>query len=316
MRRAHRDHPTVIDDANPVRILGLRKLVSGQADRDVELRSQLADVLPKVAPAGGIEAAGRLIEEQNLRVMHEPADDLELPAHAARQSPDRLENLGAETNYIGELSDLAPIRGRHQAVHRAVWVQPVKDGVESDVLLAVEVHIQGRVLKDDSDLAPHLARLTNDVVSRDLDRAGSQAEGCREDRDRGRLPSSIGTEEGEELPLLYLEADTIDGVRSALSIPLDQVANLNRRRHIFGRAYRSGTQDPYASAATADHWITGDRTPAHRGFPFGSVKRRRPTSRPLSNESSKTQGGIASSHNLARRNSVKLLASSSVPQER
>src|SRR6266581_6792201 len=233
MRRAHRDHPTVIDDANPVRILGLRKLVCGQADRDVELRSQLPDVLPKVAPTGGIEAAGGLVEEQDLRVMHEPTDDLELPTHAARQSPDRLENLGAETDYIGELSDLAPIGGWHQAVHRAVWVQQVKDGVESDVLLAVEVHIQGRVLKDDSDLAPHLARLTNDVVSRDLDRAGSQAEGCREDRDRGRLPSSIGTEEGEELPLLHLEADTIDGVRTALSIPLHQVSNLNRGRHIF-----------------------------------------------------------------------------------
>src|SRR5438876_4302529 len=31
----------------------------------------------------------------------------------------------------------------------------------------------------------------------------------------------------------------------------------------FDRAYRSGTQDPYASATTADHWIAGDRTPAH-----------------------------------------------------
>src|SRR5437899_5626980 len=86
-------------------------------------------------------------------------------------------------------------------------------------------------LKDDSDLTAHRACLSHDIVSGDPHSAGSEAKRRGKNRDRGRLSGPVRTEEREELPLLHVEADTIDGVRTALSIPLHQVATLNRGRH-------------------------------------------------------------------------------------
>src|SRR5207245_4937405 len=79
----------------------------------------------------------------------------------------------------------------------------------------------------------HRACLSHDIVSGDPHSAGSEAKRRGKNRDRGRLSGPVWTEEREELPLLHVEADTIDGVRTALSIPLDKVANLNRGRHSF-----------------------------------------------------------------------------------
>src|SRR5712691_12620076 len=99
--------------------------MGGQADGDAVLLAQIAYVLPEVAAARGVEATRGLVEEQNPRMVHETADDLQLSTHAARQPADRLENLGAEPDHVGEISDLPPVGHRHQAVHRAVWVQAI-----------------------------------------------------------------------------------------------------------------------------------------------------------------------------------------------
>src|SRR5690348_10354302 len=205
--------------------------MGGEADGDLVLLAQFTYVLPQVATARGVEAARRLVEEQDPRMVHETADDLELSAHAAGHPADRLEDLGAQPDDVGEITDLPPVGPRHQAVHRAVRVQAVQHRVEPDVFLSSEVHVQRWVLKDNPDLATHLARLADHIVPGDLHAAGGQPESGREDRDGRRLAGAVWPEESEELSLLDVEADTVDRVHGGLPIPLDEVANLDRRRH-------------------------------------------------------------------------------------
>src|SRR5260370_10654640 len=95
-RCAHGDDAPVVEDAQPVRLLGLFEVVRREHDRDAVLLAHLAQVAPKAAPALDIEAACRLVEEQHLGLVHEAADDLELALHPARQLPDRLEDVALE----------------------------------------------------------------------------------------------------------------------------------------------------------------------------------------------------------------------------
>ena len=66
-----------------VGLLSLVQLVRREADRDVVLPPKLTDVLPEAAPAGGVETAGRLVEEQDSRTVHKAPNDLQLASHAA-----------------------------------------------------------------------------------------------------------------------------------------------------------------------------------------------------------------------------------------
>src|SRR6266849_3548395 len=99
--------------------------------------------------------------------MHKPADDLQLSLHTARQAAHGLEDVGSKPDHLGQVANLAAVRGRHQAVESAVRIEAVEDGVEANVLLAGEVHVQRRVLEDDADLMPDRARLANDVKAGD-----------------------------------------------------------------------------------------------------------------------------------------------------
>ncbi len=72
----------------------------------------------------------------------------------------------------------------------------------------------------------------------------------------------------------------------------------------------------FHGAPATSHSIVGGRTAAHNGFPLGSVSPKRPTSRPTLSASSRTPGGIASSHTFARRNSSKFLLPSTVPHDK
>ena len=155
--------------------------------------------------------------------MQQAAHDLELAPHAAGERLHRLVDVSRDAQEPRELLDLRAIAAGHESVGRRVRENAVEDGVEAHVLLGGEVLVEARPLKDDPDLAPHRARLTDDVAAIDRRATARRGKCRREDRDHGRLPRPVRSEEDEELSGLHLEGDAVDGVCLGFLVPLHQV---------------------------------------------------------------------------------------------
>src|SRR5436190_5086121 len=82
-RAAHGHDAAVVEDAEPVGLLRLLQVVSGQDDGHPVSLADLAQVGPQAAPAGDVKAPGRFVQEQDRRPVHEATDDLELALHSA-----------------------------------------------------------------------------------------------------------------------------------------------------------------------------------------------------------------------------------------
>ena len=84
------DDPAVVDHDHPLgHGVGLVEVVRGEHDRGAVLGAQPHDVLREVGPVLRIEAGGRLVEEQQLRPVHQPEGDVEPAPLPARQRADR-----------------------------------------------------------------------------------------------------------------------------------------------------------------------------------------------------------------------------------
>ena len=92
--RARRDDLTPVDEADLVaQLLGLFEVVRGEQDRRPALAPDALEIAPQAAPARGIQARRRLIQEEHLWPMDQAAHDLELAAHPAGVGPYRLEDF-------------------------------------------------------------------------------------------------------------------------------------------------------------------------------------------------------------------------------
>ena len=69
-RADHRD-PAVVDDADPVGLLGLLEVVRRQEDGRAVLVADVAQVVPQAAAADRVEARGGLVEEQHAGPVHQ-----------------------------------------------------------------------------------------------------------------------------------------------------------------------------------------------------------------------------------------------------
>src|SRR5438552_5947591 len=217
----------LVDDADAVGLFGLLEIVRGEEDRGAARPPNLGEVLPEGAARRDVKAGRRLVEEQDLRVMQEAPHDLELPSHAAGKRLHGLVDVPRDTEQLRELLHLRAIAAGHEAVGRRVREDAVQDGVEAHILLGREVLVEAWPLKDDPDLAPHRARLPGDVAAVDRRAATCRGERRCEDRDHGRLPRPVRTEEDEELSRLHLEGDPVDGVRLGLLVPLHEIFDAN-----------------------------------------------------------------------------------------
>ena len=84
-RRVEGHELAVVHDGDAVaEEVGLLHVVGRQDDRHAGLFVELADVLPDVAARLGVEAQGRLVEEEDLGPVDQAAGDLEAALHAAR----------------------------------------------------------------------------------------------------------------------------------------------------------------------------------------------------------------------------------------
>jgi len=112
------DDAPVVDDRQPVaELVGLIQVVSGEEDRGAGA-AELAELIPQVGPVLRVKTGGRLIEEQHLRVVHDPQGYLEpaaLPAGVAASGPvgecaevERLDQLVGAPGGLGRAHSVQP----------------------------------------------------------------------------------------------------------------------------------------------------------------------------------------------------------------
>ena len=83
-RVAQRDQPAAGDQRDHVALLGLGDVLGGDHERPARV-AQAMQLVPDRLADDRVDAGGRLVEEDELRIVHERARELEAAPHAARQ---------------------------------------------------------------------------------------------------------------------------------------------------------------------------------------------------------------------------------------
>ncbi len=108
------------------------------------LREKLGEQLPELAPRNGIDAGGRLVQQDDPRLVHERARERELLLHAPRQL------LGKSRTKSGELCQLEqalPALANGRVAH----AEAVNLGKKRDVFVDGEVAVQTEPLREISE---------------------------------------------------------------------------------------------------------------------------------------------------------------------
>ena len=199
------DDFSAIDDGNAIGdAVGLFHIVSGQEDGGASSsRLRGFDVLPEVEPrVCGIEAECGLVEKDDLRMVEQPAGDLEPSFHAAGELFDEAFFAIAEVDESEELFDAgAALAGRHA----------IEDAVEFHIFPGGEFVIEGGVLENDAEGFADGGGVGGGVVAIDDERAGGGAEEGGEHFDGGGFAGAVGAEKGEAFAAGDIEGDVIDG---------------------------------------------------------------------------------------------------------
>src|SRR6266508_4660142 len=204
-RRALRHEFPGDHEAQAVALLRFLEVVRGDQDGRAPVR-ELVDHGPESPAGDGIDARGRLVEEENTRLVHHrrPEGHALLPA-AGQAAGD----LAAAVLEAGEGEDpslpLFAALGRH-AVDAGEEVQVLDDG---------EVVVQGELLGHVADPLPHALRAKPAAFAGQLDVPGGRLEEAAEHLDGRGLAGAVGAEETIDLTVAHLEIDARDGREAA-----------------------------------------------------------------------------------------------------
>ncbi len=196
----------MVDDGDPIAILGLVPVVGGHEDSDAGLVAQRPDVFPDGVERLGIEPKRRLVEEEHPGVVQQPAGDLQPPLNAAGK---------------GAYEGVPPVR-QPDDVEKAFDAlvadasrDVVEHGVGPQVLVGREPVVERGVLEHHADGLPHAFGLANDVEPGKLGSAPCRPEQGREHVDGRALAGAVGAEKAEDLARVDVEIDGVDGSESA-----------------------------------------------------------------------------------------------------
>ena len=126
------DHPAVGDVADAVAALGLVHVVGGD-EHGHAVGGQPVDLVPELAPRLGVDAGGRLVEQEELRRVHDAGGERQALLPAARQRAGELPAARGQAEAVERLGDLGARVG-----------QAVEPGDEVEVLLDREVLVEAR----------------------------------------------------------------------------------------------------------------------------------------------------------------------------
>ena len=174
--------------------------------------------LPGVAPGGGIEAGGRLVQEQEVGVARQADPHVEATLLAAGEFVDAGAGLLLQAHDAEDLAGGPGVR--------------VVAAVEVDGLLHREERFDARLLEHDADALQQRPLPAGRIVAQDPDFAGVGGAVALEDLDGGRLAGAVGAEEGEDLTPCHFEIDAPHGLD--VTVGLLQALDDDGRRVLHG----------------------------------------------------------------------------------
>ena len=219
---AVRDRAPVVEDHDVVgQPVGLLEVLRREDDGGA-VAHEVAQLVPQAVAALGVEAGGRLVEEEHARAADEAGGQVEAAAHAPGEGLHQRVGGVDEVELLEELA--GPLAGfaLGQAVEAADHLEVEPAGEEA---------VDGGLLRGDADAAAHLVGLVDDVEAGHRPRAlGGDGEGG-EDADRGGLAGAVVAEEAEHGAGRHVEVEVAEGpeVVVALAEPLGPDAVVRRR---------------------------------------------------------------------------------------
>jgi len=198
----HDDAPLrEIDDA----LAALRLVhIVGRDKRRQPVDRHVVNEVPELAPRLGVDARGRLVEQQELRLMQHAGGEREALLPSARQLPGQL---------------AAPVLKPHALQDRPNRIAAVPQFVdprdEVEVLEHRQIVVEAKSLRHVADLAANIVRLVDDVVAEALTRPAIRLQKAAEHANRRRLAAAVGAEKPANLAPGDLQAQTLDDLQLA-----------------------------------------------------------------------------------------------------
>jgi hypothetical protein len=198
--RALRDDAPAIDDDDAVADHGHLGQDMRRQDHRV-LAGERADQGPDLGDLPGVEADGGLVEDEHIRVPEQRLREADALPVALRQLADHPVAHVRDEAAVHHVGDPPPARA---APH------PFDLRHEVEVGRHRQVRVEGRVLGQVSDAAPHLERLGEDVEARHTRRARAGRHEAREDLHRGGLAGAVRAEKADDAALVDAEGHAVD----------------------------------------------------------------------------------------------------------
>ena len=211
--RALRDGAAAVEDDDVVgEAVGFLEVLRREDERRA-VADELAQQVPEVAAAPGVEAGGRLVEEEHLGAGDERRREVEAPAHAAREGLHELGGLGAQVHQLEQLVG---------ALAGLTLGEAVEPADHLEVEAGAEQAVDGRLLCGDADTPAHRGRVVDDVEAGDGRPALGRRRDGREDAQGRRLAGAVVAEQTEDRAPGHLEIEVPQGpeVAEALAEPL------------------------------------------------------------------------------------------------
>src|SRR5208282_3834380 len=200
-------------------LVGFVHVVRGQEDRQLRVVAKSANHFPPIRARNWIQPRRWLIQEQDSWRMNQPARNLEPPPHTARKRAyERILELRQVYRFQQGADQLFAL-DRGNAIELRV---------NQHVLSSREFRIGSECLRNHAQHLSNAVGIGANVVSRDPRSAGSGWSECGHHANQCGFASTIRAQKAENLAVLDIEADVVDG---------DQVAELLREMVHFNRVH-------------------------------------------------------------------------------
>ena len=190
----HGQDAAPVDEGDAGAALGLVE-VGRRQEQGEALALETGEELPEVAPRDGVDAGGRLVEDEKLRRVDEGADEGELLLHAAGEP---VGEAVAERRHAYHLEKSVPARG--------IAAHVVDLGEEGHVLVHGEVAVQRELLRQVADARGELPPLAGGVEAAGERLAGVRLQEAQDHAQRRRLARPVRPDEAEHLAAAHVEA--------------------------------------------------------------------------------------------------------------
>ncbi|ELZ61865.1 phenol hydroxylase [Haloferax sp. ATCC BAA-646] len=215
--RGHLLELAVVHDGDTVGHRHRLRLVVGDVDgRDRELVLQVLEFGPHLRPQFSVQVGQRFVHQEHLGVAHDSTSEGDPLLLAAREFVGFAVEQVADAERLRDLDDALVAFFRRVSL---LFFQP-----EPDVLPDGHVGVQRVVLKHHRDVAV-LRDAVVHVVPADVDVPAGRGLQAGEHPERRRFAAARGTDEHEELLVVDVEREVVDGDRVAEA--LRQAGELN-----------------------------------------------------------------------------------------